>query len=100
MLPHSARGDEYAEVIAKIYRDDQRYAQMVRSGRAAFDERLNWDAWGRAVKEIVNETTSRSTFTRPPNGGPQTLIPAPTLTLSVNSPRSTEQPMLMNALAS
>jgi glycosyltransferase involved in cell wall biosynthesis len=56
LLPLDARGDEYAEVIAKIYRDDQRYAQIVRSGRAAFDERLNWDAWGIAVKNIMDKT--------------------------------------------
>lgn len=56
LLPLDARGPEYAEVIAKIYRDDQCYAQMVRSGRAAFDERLNWDAWGMAVKDVLNET--------------------------------------------
>ncbi len=55
LLPLNARGEAYAEVIAKIYRDDQRYAQMVRSSRAAFDERLNWDAWGMAVKDILNE---------------------------------------------
>ncbi|MEO9058729.1 MAG: glycosyltransferase family 4 protein [Ktedonobacteraceae bacterium] len=55
LLPLDARGAEYAEVIAKIYRDEQRYAQMVRSGRAAFDERLNWDVWGMAVKDILNE---------------------------------------------
>lgn len=55
LLPLNARGAAYAEVIAKIYRDEQRYAQMVRSGRAAFDERLNWDAWGMAVKDILNE---------------------------------------------
>jgi len=56
LLPLDARGTEYAEVIARIYGDDQRYAQMVRSSRAAFDERLNWNAWGMAVKEIMNET--------------------------------------------
>lgn len=55
LLPLGARGIEYAEVIAKIYQDDQRYAQMVRSSRAAFDERLNWDVWGMAVKNVLNE---------------------------------------------
>ena len=56
VLPYDARGTEYAEVIAKIYQDDQRYAQMVRSSRAAFDQRLNWDTWGMAVKNVLNET--------------------------------------------
>jgi len=56
MLPFDARGDQYAEVIAKIYRDDQRYAELVQSSRAAFDERLNWDAWGTAVKKILDQS--------------------------------------------
>lgn len=55
MLPITARGSEYAEVIAKIYQDDSRYTNLVKSSRAAFDERLNWDAWGIAVKNIIQE---------------------------------------------
>jgi glycosyltransferase involved in cell wall biosynthesis len=55
LLPLDARGAEYAEVIAKIYQDEQRYAQMVRSSRAAYDERLNWDAWGKGVHAILQE---------------------------------------------
>lgn len=55
MLPLSARGQEYAEVIAKIYSDDQLYSELVRSSRAAFEERLNWDAWGMSVKRLLDE---------------------------------------------
>jgi len=55
MLPLSARGSEYAEVIAKVYRDDQRYAELVKSSRAAFDNRLNWDAWGASVTNIIKK---------------------------------------------
>jgi glycosyltransferase involved in cell wall biosynthesis len=53
LLPYEARGDAYAEVIARLYRDDERYAELVRASRAAFEERLNWDAWGVAVKHIL-----------------------------------------------
>lgn len=53
MLPVNARGSEFAEVIAKIYRDDRRYADLVRLSRVAFDTRLNWDAWGIAVNELL-----------------------------------------------
>ena len=63
LLPLDARGSVYAEVIAKIYQDDQRYTQMVRSGRAAFDERLNWDAWGMAVKDILNGMLAQTNAT-------------------------------------
>ena len=53
LLPCEAQGDAYAEVIARLYRDDERYAELVRASRAAFEERLNWDAWGVAVKHIL-----------------------------------------------
>lgn len=55
MLPFSARGAEYAEVIANVYREDQRYADLVKSSRAAFDHRLNWDAWGRSMCQLITE---------------------------------------------
>jgi glycosyltransferase involved in cell wall biosynthesis len=55
MLPLDARGADYAKVIAEIYQDDQRYAELVQSSRAAFDERLNWDAWGIAITKIIDE---------------------------------------------
>src|SRR6266849_702207 len=55
VLPLSAGGSEYAEVIAKAYQDEQRYAEMVRSSRAVFDQRLNWDVWAITVKEFITE---------------------------------------------
>ncbi len=55
MLPLSARGPEYADLIAGIYRDDQRYAELVASTRAAFEKRLNWDAWGMSVTHFIYE---------------------------------------------
>jgi glycosyltransferase involved in cell wall biosynthesis len=58
-LPPGARGSDYAALIAGIYRDDQRYAALVRSSRAAFDERLNWDAWGIAVGELLAQMRGR-----------------------------------------
>ena len=53
LLPYEARGDAYAEVIARVYHDDKRYAELVQASRAAFEERLNWDAWGVTVKHIL-----------------------------------------------
>ena len=55
VLPYSARGAAYAEVIAQIYWDNQRYTELVRTSRATFDERLNWDAWGVAMKKLFAE---------------------------------------------
>lgn len=62
VLPLSAGGTEYAEVIAKIYRDDQRYAELVRSSRAAFDDRLNWDTWGVTVQHLIAQILERHQF--------------------------------------
>ncbi len=53
LLPYEARGDAYAEVIARVFRNDERYTELVRTSRAAFEERLNWDAWGIAVKQVL-----------------------------------------------
>jgi glycosyltransferase involved in cell wall biosynthesis len=55
MLPLSAGGAEYAELIAKVYRDDQGYAKLVKSSRAAYESRLNWDAWGLTVTKLIYE---------------------------------------------
>lgn len=54
-LPLSARGGDYARVIAEIYQDDQRYIELVRSSRRAFEEKLNWDAWGVTARKIFAE---------------------------------------------
>src|SRR5207248_1252497 len=58
-LPFEARGAEYAELIARVYRDDQRYAELVQSSRAAFENRLNWDAWGMSVTKLIFEMLER-----------------------------------------
>ncbi|HCI79480.1 MAG TPA: hypothetical protein DHW02_07305 [Ktedonobacter sp.] len=55
MLPLSASGDAYAEVIADIYQDEQRYTTLVQSSRAAYEERLNWDAWGTAMHQLLTK---------------------------------------------
>lgn len=53
VLPISARGSDYAEIIARLYQDGQRYTDLVVSSRAAFDERLNWNAWGLSVSHLI-----------------------------------------------
>jgi glycosyltransferase involved in cell wall biosynthesis len=55
LLPYDARGAAYAEVIAGVCRDTERYVELVRASRAAFENRLNWDAWGVTVKDILTD---------------------------------------------
>lgn len=52
-LPYTARGHEYAELIASIYRDEQRYTALVESSRDEFERRLNWDSWGITIQQIL-----------------------------------------------
>jgi glycosyltransferase involved in cell wall biosynthesis len=59
LLPYDARGTAYAEAIAGIYGDPERYAELVRGSRAAFENRLNWDTWGVAVKHILADLCGR-----------------------------------------
>jgi len=53
MLPMSARGPEYAKLISEIWTDRDRYSELTRSSRKAFDERLNWDTWANAVGKLL-----------------------------------------------
>lgn len=55
LLPYSARGEAYAEIIAELYQDGQRYTTLVQSCRATFDERLNWDVWGTTANRLITE---------------------------------------------
>lgn len=55
LLPLSARGDQYARVIAEIFADGAKHQQMRRHSRESYDTRLNWNAWGRAVADILAE---------------------------------------------
>lgn len=59
LLPYEASGSEYAEVIARLYRDNEGYADLVRGSRAAFEKRLNWDNWGFCVKQIFTDLLER-----------------------------------------
>jgi glycosyltransferase involved in cell wall biosynthesis len=54
-LPHEARGDAYAHVIAAIWHDEARYNQLAQTSRIAYDARLSWDAWAKAISEILHE---------------------------------------------
>lgn len=53
VLPYDARGSAYAQVIAELYQDDPRYTRLAHSSRAAYDERLNWDAWALDFSSIL-----------------------------------------------
>jgi glycosyltransferase involved in cell wall biosynthesis len=53
LLPPEAGGPEYAKLIADLFASPDRYRALREGSRRAFDERLNWDAWGRATARIL-----------------------------------------------
>lgn len=55
LLPPGAIADDYARVIYEIFGDERRYYELVRTSRAAYEERLNWDVWGRKVRQLFDE---------------------------------------------
>jgi glycosyltransferase involved in cell wall biosynthesis len=58
LLPLSAAGEDYARLIAEIHCDEKRCLELSMSSRRVFEERLNWDTWGKTVgsllKDVVN----------------------------------------------
>jgi glycosyltransferase involved in cell wall biosynthesis len=56
LFPCEARGEAYAQLIAELNSDGPRYQRLAQSSRAAFEEHLNWDSWGKAVRQIIEET--------------------------------------------
>jgi len=59
LLSPNAQGAEYAELIARVYRDKQGYSDLVKSTRASFEHRLNWDVWGREVTISIHKMLAR-----------------------------------------
>jgi glycosyltransferase involved in cell wall biosynthesis len=55
LLPRDAVAADYARVIYEIFGDRKRYDELVSRSRAAYEDRLNWDAWGRKVRQLLDE---------------------------------------------
>jgi glycosyltransferase involved in cell wall biosynthesis len=53
-LPLAARGADFAQAIAEILYDQNRYQEMVTSSRRAYEERLNWNSWARSMHEELS----------------------------------------------
>jgi glycosyltransferase involved in cell wall biosynthesis len=55
LLPLDAEASDYAALVRAIWEDAPRYRALCASSRALYDERLNWDAWGREVGKLLEE---------------------------------------------
>jgi glycosyltransferase involved in cell wall biosynthesis len=58
-LPLTATGIEYANLISKIFLDKERYKNLVLSSRAKYENELNWDIWGKKMKDILINTSKK-----------------------------------------
>ncbi|HSQ59041.1 MAG TPA: glycosyltransferase family 4 protein [Acidobacteriota bacterium] len=50
LLPPDATPDDFARTIAGAFADRDGYRRLVAASRDAYEARLNWDAWARAVR--------------------------------------------------
>lgn len=55
LLPLTARGNDFAAMIAESIMDQSRYQTLNLNARKAYETRLNWDAWGTRVRQAVSE---------------------------------------------
>ena len=55
LLPESARGADYARLIARIEASDEGYATLAKSCRQEYDSRLNWDVWARRLDNLISD---------------------------------------------
>ncbi len=59
LMPHEARGDAYAAKIMQIVSDPARYRSLVISSRDEYERNLNWDAWGRSMRKVMERVLNR-----------------------------------------
>lgn len=55
VLPLTSHGNEYASLIKNLYEDEEKYLELSRTSRDTFEEKLNWDSWGKKVCELIKE---------------------------------------------
>ncbi len=53
MLPLSASGDDYANLIVHNFSDRGVYENLVRSSREEYDRRLNWNKWAESIHQVI-----------------------------------------------
>lgn len=59
LLPVEAGGEEYANEIQALIENPARCRALAYSGRRMYEERLNWDAWGRSMSELFHKAISQ-----------------------------------------
>lgn len=52
-FPLSAKGEEYAEAIRRLFNNKERYWRYREAARGEYELRLNWSVWGKKMKELI-----------------------------------------------
>ncbi len=64
LFSRDARGIEYAGKIREVFQNGTAYEALRTSSRDAYEHRLNWDAWGIRMKEIIRQAVDESRTTQ------------------------------------
>ncbi|MBY8978064.1 glycosyltransferase family 4 protein [Rhodobacteraceae bacterium NNCM2] len=54
-LNHAEKGEGYAEVIRDLYNDKDRLESLRQTSRDEYENRLNWDIWGKRTRALIEE---------------------------------------------
>ena len=57
-LPHSDGGEAYAAKILEILGDADRRTRLRETSRTEYEQRLNWEIWGRETSRLIEETVA------------------------------------------
>ena len=56
LLSLEATAKKYADTIVSLYNDRVGYEQLRISARDFFEQKLNWDVWGKNVRKHIYDT--------------------------------------------
>jgi glycosyltransferase involved in cell wall biosynthesis len=65
LLPPNATGTQYADQVIAIFSDPASYRKTLEASRRLFDEKLNWDAWGRSARPFFERVAAKVTKESP-----------------------------------
>lgn len=57
-LPPGSGPEDFADIIATYHAAPERYADLSRSARKVYEQRLNWDAWARRSTALMRQAVA------------------------------------------
>nr|WP_294786899.1 glycosyltransferase family 4 protein [uncultured Flavobacterium sp.] len=62
-LPYESKSIEYADQIETLLNDRSKLEKLSEQSRKKFDEELNWEVWGKKMREIILLTIDKKNTT-------------------------------------